>query len=102
MRVLMISLDPERDTPAALADLAERHRVDGTRWRFVRSAPGDVRVVAAMLGVKYRKLPDGAINHSSPILLLDAEGREMGRSEKLGVPDPVFVQQVSMALETHR
>jgi protein SCO1/2 len=97
MRVLMISLDPEKDTPAALAALAERHRVHGKRWRFARSAPDDVRVLAAMLGVKYRTLPDGAINHSSPILLLDADGRETARSEKLGVPDPLFVQQVATA-----
>jgi protein SCO1/2 len=100
MRVLMISLDPEKDTTEALADLAERQRVNQKRWQFVRSEPGDVRAVAALLGVKYRQLPDGAINHSSPILLLDAEGREIGRSEKLGVPDPTFVQQVAMALET--
>jgi protein SCO1/2 len=99
MQVLMISLDPEQDTPAALADLAQLHRVDGTRWRFARSASEDVRSIAAMLRIKYRKLPDGTINHSSPILLLDAEGGEVARSEKLGVPDPLFVQQVAMALE---
>lgn len=33
------------------------------------------------------------------IILLDAEGREIGRSEKLGVPDSRFVQQVKLALE---
>lgn len=98
MRVLLITLDPEHDTPPALAELAERHRVDGARWRFARSAPRDVRPIAAMLGVKYRQLPDGGFNHTSPILLLDSEGREIGRSEKLGVPDPLFVTQVATAL----
>lgn len=99
MRVLMISLDPERDTPEALAELARRHRVDPERWRFARSAPADVRLIAAMLNVKYRVLPDGGINHTSPILLLDGAGREVIRSEKLGTPDPLFVQAVAEAFE---
>lgn len=98
MRVLMISLDPLRDTPAVLADLAQRHRVDPGRWRFARSTPADVRLMAAMLKVKYRVLPDGGINHSSPILLLDTAGRESARSEKLGMPDPSFVEAVAAAL----
>ena len=99
LQVLMITFDPERDTPAALADLAERHRVNNDRWRFVRTAAAEVRPVAAVLGIKYRQLPDGGFNHSSPILLLDGEGREISRSEKLGMPDPVFVQEVATALQ---
>jgi protein SCO1/2 len=98
LRVLMITLDPERDRPAALTELANRHRVDSRRWRFARTAPADVRLVAAVLDIKYRQLPDGEFNHSSPILLLDEEGREISRSEKLGVPDPAFVQKVATAL----
>jgi protein SCO1/2 len=98
LQVLMITLDPERDTPAALAELADRHRVDNRRWRFARTAPADVRLVAAVLDIKYRRLPDGGFNHSSPILLLDGDGREISRSEKLGVPDTLFVQQVATAL----
>ena len=98
LHILMITLDPERDTAAALAELADRHRVDNRRWRFARTAPSDVRLVAAVLGIKYRQLPDGEFNHSSPILLLDGDGREISRSEKLGVPDPVFVQKVATAL----
>jgi protein SCO1/2 len=98
LRILMITLDPERDTPAALAELAHRHRVDDRRWRFARTAPSDVRLVAAVLGIKYRQLPDGEFNHTSPILLLDGKGREVSRSQKLGVPDPTFVQEVATAL----
>jgi protein SCO1/2 len=99
LRVLMITLDPERDTPAGLAALADRHRVNDERWRFARTAASDVRPLAAVLGVQYRNLPDGDINHSSAILLLDADGREVARTEKLGVPEPVFVQRVVSLVE---
>jgi protein SCO1/2 len=94
LRVLMITLDPERDTPDELAALADGHRVNDERWRFARTAPSDVRPLAAVLGVQYRNLPDGNINHSTLILLLDADGREVARTGKLGVPDPAFVQKL--------
>jgi protein SCO1/2 len=94
LSVLMITLDPERDTPDELAALAGRHRVDDERWRFARTAPTDVRPLAALLGVQYRNLPDGNINHSTLILLLGADGREIARTGKLGVPAPAFVQKL--------
>ena len=99
LRILMITLDPERDAPDDLAALAERHRVNDDRWRLARTAASDVRLLAAVLGVQYRKLPDGDINHSSAILLLDADGREVSRTAKLGVPDPVFVEKLRELVE---
>ncbi len=37
LRVLMISIDPERDTVAALRSLAEQRRIDTTRWTLARA-----------------------------------------------------------------
>lgn len=98
LQVLMITLDPERDTPEALTRLAERHRVDTGRWRFARPDPGDVRLIAAALDIGFRNLPDGEFNHTSSMLLLDRAGREIARSGKLGVPDPAFVETVAETL----
>lgn len=100
LRILMVTFDPDRDTPDALAELADRHHADNARWRFARTVPADIRPVAAVLGIRYRKLPDGSFNHASPIVLLDREGREIARTEKLGRPDPAFVEAVSKALQS--
>jgi len=71
----MVSLDPARDTPTALNELADKHHVDRARWRFVRPAPADVRTIAALLGVRYRALPGGELAHSALITALDRDGR---------------------------
>lgn len=95
--VLLVSLDPERDTPEALRALAERHRVDLARWSFARAGASDLRKLAALLGVQYRKLPGGGFNHSTSISLLDAEGRLLARSEALGRQDEDFAVKLRAA-----
>ena len=96
--VAMITLDPARDTPAALAEVAERNRTPAD-WQYLQPDADDVRAVASVLDVRYRFREDGSINHTSVLVLLDAQGRPLARSEVVGAaPDPGFLQQVRTAL----
>jgi protein SCO1/2 len=95
--VLMVSMDPERDSPAALAALARERRITDPRWTLARASPGDTRKLAAMLGIQYRKLDTGNFDHSSVLVLLDPQGRVLARSQKLGMPEPAFLAQVRKA-----
>jgi len=74
-RVVLVSLDPERDTPAVLASVIQARGLDDTRTRLLVGSARDTRRVAALLGVKYRDDGKGAIDHSSRIVVLDAVGR---------------------------
>lgn len=96
--VLLVSIDPDRDTPAALKRVAERHHVDETRWRLARADKPDVRRLAAVLGVQYKPLADGEFSHSSVLILLDEQGRIAARSTKLGDTDPEFVAAIRRTL----
>ena len=87
VRVLMVSFDSERDTVAQLKRTAEAHHC-GAGWTLARAAAPDVRLVAAALGIQCRRLPSGAFNHSSDILLLDERGRVAARSARLGEVEP--------------
>jgi len=91
----MISIDPARDTPAALREVARMHRLDTTHWRLLRPDDADVRTLAAALGIRYRAQPDGTFNHTSALILLDRDGRIVARSEVTGLqPDPQFIATV--------
>ncbi len=99
--ILLVSLDPARDNAAALASVAAKRKLDPVRWTLARTEAAGVRRVAALLGIRYRALADGEFNHSSALVLLDAEGRVLARTEKLGsVPDPAFLAAVKAALAT--
>ncbi len=102
VRVLMITLDPERDTSAALARLASTRRVDLKRWTLARVLGDDVRVLAAALGVQYRKLPDGEYNHTSVLTLVSPAGVLGKQTATLGKADPTFVTAVEQAAKSER
>jgi protein SCO1 len=101
--VVMVSIDPKRDSPAALTALAKKRGVDARRWTLLRPEPRDVRSFAAMLGIKYRALADGEFNHTSVLILLDADGRILARTETIGTkPDPEFLIAVRKALAARK
>ena len=97
--VLLVSLDPDRDTPTVLKALSEKRKLDSKRWTLARADAPAVSKIAALLGVRYRKLADGDFNHTSALVLLDADGRILARTEKMGaIPDPEFLKAVKKAL----
>ena len=97
--VVLISLDPETDTPEVLREMAAKRHVDATKWTLAAPALADVRKVAGVLGVRYRELADGNFNHTSALVLLDAQGRIVARTEQIGAkPDPEFVAAVRKQL----
>ena len=98
LAVLMVSFDTERDDPAALKALAEKRKIDTGRWTLARTDAGNVRKLAAILGIQYRQLDDGDFNHTSVLILLDAEGRVAARSEVMGKTDPAFVDAIRRVL----
>ena len=99
--ILLVSMDPKRDTPAALMSIINKRKLDRARWTLASPAPADVREVAGILGIRYRALADGEFNHTSAMVLLDGEGRILARSEQMGSkPDPEFVAAVRRAAAT--
>ena len=96
--VLLVSMDPARDTPAALKKVVDQRKLDLGRWTLATPPADDVRSVAAVLGIRYRQLADGEFNHSSMLVLVDANGRILARTEQIGSkPDPAFVAAVRKA-----
>jgi protein SCO1 len=91
LRVLMISFDPERDTPKALAEIAATRHLDTSRWTLATADADTVRDIAALLDVQYRKLPSGEYSHSAVITVLSPGGEIEARSGKLGTADPALL-----------
>lgn len=81
VRFLSFSVDPEYDTPAVLADYADRFGADRDRWLFLT---GDQQALYKLSseGFKLAVANDGSeaepITHSSRFVLIDREGQIRG------------------------
>ena len=96
--LLAVSFDPARDSVAALHHYAEKRRLDAPAWTLARAEPAGVRQLSGVLGLQYRRLPDGEFNHSSELILLDADGRIVARTTRIGRLDPAFVEAIKRQL----
>jgi protein SCO1/2 len=96
--VLLVSMDAKRDSPAALKSLAEQRKIDTAHWMLAGTEASNVRKLAAVLGIQYRELDDGEFSHTSALILLDAEGRIIARTETMGKVDPEFVDAIRRVL----
>lgn len=96
--VLMVSFDPARDSVAVLKHTADERGVDGARWSLARADAPAVRKLAGVLGIQYRAIGSGDFNHTTVLVLLDAQGRIVARTSRLGNADPAFVKQVRAVL----
>lgn len=83
LRVLMVSFDPERDTPQAMAELIEQHDLDGAKWRLSAPVGGDARSLSAVLNIAWRDVGNGMFQHDSVLILLNAHGQELARLDGL-------------------
>jgi protein SCO1 len=70
---LLISMDPERDTPARLTEFAGEHKLNAN-WTLICSNLDATMEIANVLGVKVKKLEGGGFDHSNIIHVLDQQG----------------------------
>lgn len=98
VKVLLISFDSARDTPAKLESMARERGLDASQWTLARTDPATVRKIAALLKFQYRALPDGEFNHSAELILLDGEGRITARTSMLAGADAKLVGAIRKQL----
>jgi len=73
-RLLSISMDPESDTPDALADFAKNFGADEQHWTFATGETAAVRQFGGAVGLEFNTR-DGQINHNLRTVVVDGDGR---------------------------
>lgn len=102
VNVLMVTFDPQHDTVAVLQKTAKQRQLDSTHWTLARAEAPNVRKLASVLGVQYKALPNGDYNHTTALILLDTDGRIVGKTSQLGDADPAFVKLVKATLASSK
>jgi protein SCO1/2 len=93
VNVVLVTIDPARDTPERLRELAAERSIPA-EWRLVGGDAASIRTLASTLGMSYRPLPDGSFAHGALFTALDGEGRVVRQIDGLGRP----IEELSLAL----
>jgi protein SCO1/2 len=93
--LLTVTVDPEYDTPAILAEYAKRWGAAWPGWRFLT---GDVSRVAAQLGEVYWT-DEGSIGHNSAACVIGRDGRLAAAVEGTNWRVDQFASLIEHALE---
>ncbi|WP_025605777.1 SCO family protein [Pontibacter actiniarum] len=92
--IVLVTMDPARDTPAVLKDFAASNSLSPDRWTLLTSTPDNIQELAALLNVKYKNDLKGNISHSNIITLLNAQGEIVHQQEGLGTDPAETVKAV--------
>lgn len=91
---VLISIDPETDTPARLKKFAIENNMDTEKWLFLRGSEADTREFAAVLAVNYKKISPMDFSHSNIISVFNQKGELVHQKEGLGVNNAETVDKI--------
>lgn len=94
-----ITLDPERDTPEALARYAKLYNADPAAWHFLTGSKEQVGRVLKEWDMWVRLGPSGVLDHPSRIFLVDPQGRQREIYNLASLKPETVVQDVKSVLE---
>lgn len=97
--IVLVTMDPARDTPERLLAFANSNSLDPKRWVLLTSEQDNIRELAALLNMKYKTELDGEISHSNIISVLNAQGEIIHQAEGLGVEPDETVNAIKGLLQ---
>jgi len=71
---LLVSIDPERDTPEVLRAYRAKHQLGTEHWTLLRGNADSVKQLAEMVGFQYYPGSERQYAHSLVITILDSNG----------------------------
>ncbi|MBL7977094.1 MAG: SCO family protein [Bacteroidetes Order II. Incertae sedis bacterium] len=99
MRFILISIDPERDTPQKLKQFAADNKLDLAYWTLMRGSQSDLEELSAVLGFRFQKISPIDFAHSNLLTVFNPQGEMVFQQEGIGTnPDEV----VSVMQQTAR
>ncbi|MFV0304773.1 MAG: SCO family protein [Moheibacter sp.] len=85
IKFILVSIDPEVDTPERLKEFSIENQMSDEQWVFLRSNEEQTREFSAVLAVNYKKISPIDFSHSNIISVFNPEGEMVFQQEGLGV-----------------
>ncbi|MBX2887709.1 MAG: SCO family protein [Ferruginibacter sp.] len=83
--LVLVSIDPETDTPEHLKEFAKTNGMDEKQWVFLRSNEEATHELANVLAMKYKKISPIDFSHSNIISVFNPSGVLVSQEEGLEI-----------------
>ena len=94
LNFVLVSIDPEVDTPERLKTFAKANFMDAPHWTFLQGTKTTVQEFANVLAVKYKQIAPMDFSHSNMISVFDKKGILIHQQEGLGVNNKETVDKI--------
>ena len=94
LRFVLVSIDPETDTPERLKTFAIENYMDADQWTFLQGTKSSVREFANVLAVKYKEISPMDFSHSNIISVFNSGGELIHQQEGLGVDNRETIKTI--------
>jgi len=94
VKLVLVSIDPETDTPERLKEFSIENEMESDQWVFLTGSESDTREFAAVLAVNYKQISPMNFSHSNIISVFDRQGELAHQKEGLGVNHEATVSKI--------
>lgn len=94
VKYVLVSIDPERDTPDRLKKISIEYDMTSNKWLFLRGNAETTREFANVLAVRYTKISPKDFSHSNIVSVFDRKGILVHQREGLNVDNKETVDKV--------
>ncbi|MGA8264371.1 MAG: SCO family protein [Ignavibacteriaceae bacterium] len=84
-RFVLVTIDPDRDTPANLLKYANERNLNTNTWNLLRGTKDDIMELSMMFGFKFTKNESGGFSHTNLISFLNKSGEIIHQNAGLDV-----------------
>lgn len=99
IQYLLISIDPETDTPEVMTAYLRSNHFDEKEWSFIRSNEDDTRELANVMAVKYKEITPIEFSHSNIISVYSKKGTLVFQKEGLDENTETIVKEIKNQIE---
>lgn len=93
IKIVLVSFDSDHETPETMKKYREKKKLN-SNWTLLKGDSDAVTELAAVLGVKFKKLKNGEYVHSNSIFLVDKEGVIIAQKDRLRSKNLSFTQTI--------
>jgi len=93
--LVLVTIDPENDTPDVLKKFAETRDLTEAHWVFLRSNSLATQEFANVLSMKYKKISPIDFSHSNIISVFDPNGTLVMQEEGTGINSKKVADKVN-------